>query len=675
MPRKYIRQTNRGSWSCESVTNALNAVRMRGVSVKAASERFGIPRSTLRDRLKGDGPVEETAAPRLGRAAIMSEEFEKDLAERVMYLSKVFYGVTTDKIASVAFEFAERQQINHRFNRTTRKAGRDWIKSFMRRNPEVTVRKPENLSLARIEAVNRKNLRTFFDNLAEIIGSGNFTPHRIFNVDETGLSAVVTGGKVVAAKGAKRVGRVASGERGKTTTAICCVSAAGEAVPPMLIFGGRKRLKPELLDGCPTGTVGGVSDNGWVSAELFLRWFEHFVSHVGPSPQRRFLLLMDNHSSHVSMELVCEARKHGVEIVTLPPHTSHILQPLDVAVYGPLKKAWHRQVQYHHDTHPGERICDGDVGKLFGRAYDIAVKTNYHSIISGFRSTGICPYNPDKVLSKDDVFVHNAVLATDDEETDINLEEQQGGADMDAGERGDDGILLHQGKSNVTSTPDASLRDPASADVGGEPTGHEQGPATPSSADVPRSPLPSSADVPRSPLSSSADVPRSPLSNSAGVSRSPLPSSADGTRSLLQDILPFPQVRRKKTMGKRRKRMSSVVLTSSPMKKMLEEQHNKKAKDRKEKEQKTKRKMFEEQGKKGKDKKEKEQKTESKRNKNRPAIKSADTTDNDICMYCREGVTGHNEAWLRCESCGGWAHEMCSNGSSSKGFICDLNCD
>ena len=113
-------------------------------------------------------------------------------------------------------------------------------------------------------------------------------------------------------------------------------------------------------------------------------------------------------------------RHHTGVAVLPPPHTSHILQPLDVAVYRPLKKAWYQQVQCHHDTHPGERICDGDVGKLFWKAYDIAIKTNYHSIISGSRSTGICPYNnPYKVLSKDAV-VHNAVLTTDDEETDFD---------------------------------------------------------------------------------------------------------------------------------------------------------------------------------------------------------------------------------------------------------------
>ena len=210
--------------------------------------------------------------------------------------------------------------------------------------------------MARVEAVNRGNLKIFYDNLAELVGKHQYPPHRIYNVDETGISPVVPGTKVLAGRGAKRVGRVASSERGKTTTIVGCVNAAGDAVPPMVVFGGRKRLKAELLKGTPIGTIGGVSDNGWITTELFCKWFDHFVEHVRPSDDKRVLLVMDNHSSHVSMKLVCEARRCGVDIVTLPPHSSHILQPLDIAVYGPFKKAWTRQVQFFHDTHPGERV-------------------------------------------------------------------------------------------------------------------------------------------------------------------------------------------------------------------------------------------------------------------------------------------------------------------------------
>ena len=111
------------------------------------------------------------------------------------------------------------------------------------------MRKPENLSMARVEAVNRENLKKFYDNLEELQGKCQYPPHRIYIVDETGISPVVPGKEILAEKGVKRVGKVSSGEEGKTTSTVGCVNAAGDAVPPMVIFGGRKRRKTELLNG------------------------------------------------------------------------------------------------------------------------------------------------------------------------------------------------------------------------------------------------------------------------------------------------------------------------------------------------------------------------------------------------------------------------------------------
>jgi hypothetical protein len=49
------------------------------------------------------------------------------------------------------------------------------------------------------------------------------------------------------------------------------------------------------------------------------------------------LLLLDNHESHLSLEVLELAKKHGVEFFGLPPHTTHLFQPLDVALFKPLK--------------------------------------------------------------------------------------------------------------------------------------------------------------------------------------------------------------------------------------------------------------------------------------------------------------------------------------------------
>ena len=47
-----------------------------------------------------------------------------------------------------------------------------------------------------------------------------------------------------------------------------------------------------------------------------------------------------SHHSHMSLELIREARDNKVVILCLPPNTTHLLQPLDVSVFAPLKKAW-----------------------------------------------------------------------------------------------------------------------------------------------------------------------------------------------------------------------------------------------------------------------------------------------------------------------------------------------
>ena len=67
-------------------------------------------------------------------------------------------------------------------------------------------------------------------------------------------------------------------------------------------------------------------------------FMKHFVSVTKCTKEKPVLLLLDNHDSHVSLDLVDYCRENGVVLVTFPPHCSHKLQPLDRSVYGPFKK-------------------------------------------------------------------------------------------------------------------------------------------------------------------------------------------------------------------------------------------------------------------------------------------------------------------------------------------------
>lgn len=163
------------------------------------------------------------------------------------------------------------------------------------------------------------------------------TPDRIYNWDETGVTVVPkTNSKIIAKRGRKQVGVIVSAERGQTVTVEICFSAAGNYMPPMLIF-PRKKMNPEPMVNSQAGAWGTYSDSGWITSELFLQWFKRFVIFSAASKERPVLLLLDGHSTHTqNIDLINEARAHGVIILCFPPHTTHRLQVTDVAFMRPL---------------------------------------------------------------------------------------------------------------------------------------------------------------------------------------------------------------------------------------------------------------------------------------------------------------------------------------------------
>src|ERR1043165_675989 len=103
---------------------------------------------------------------------------------------------------------------------------------------------------------------TIFAIYREELVKEQYTAMRISNVDETGIYCCSQTWKDFGQAWSKAGGKITSGEKGVTTTVNCAINAAGEYLPPMLIF-RRKRMTHILLRGAPPGTVGGCSENGW----------------------------------------------------------------------------------------------------------------------------------------------------------------------------------------------------------------------------------------------------------------------------------------------------------------------------------------------------------------------------------------------------------------------------
>lgn len=252
-------------------------------------------------------------------------------------MSNKFYGLTREQFRKVSYSVAKRMGIEQRFNQVNQTAGKDWLAGFLQCHPDLSIRKAEAVSINRILGFNKIEVTLFFNNLERLMMQHSFEPQMIYNVDETGITTVQETEKNIAPKGQKRVGSVTSWERGKTVTVICAMSASGSFIPPLFIF-PRQRHSSQLEKDGPLGAVYTCSHNGWTNEKIFILWLRHFIKHTKPTAETPILLVLDNHNSHTTLEAWELAKENHVIMLSIPPHSSHRLQPLDVAFIPRLKE-------------------------------------------------------------------------------------------------------------------------------------------------------------------------------------------------------------------------------------------------------------------------------------------------------------------------------------------------
>lgn len=289
----------------------------------------------------------------------------------------------------MGYQLAEKNGLAHRFNKHNGMAGKDWVKAFLSRHSDLTVRSPEPTSGARAMGFNRVAVGKFFALLNQILDTYGIKPDRIFNCDETGVSVNPKHqSKIVASKGKRQVGIKASAERGQT---VCpCVLLSSRCLYAAYACFSRVRMQEEFQLGLPPGAWAEVheSASGWM-VDLFYTWFKEFVKFSKSTKSAPVLSILDGHATHTkNLEVINTARQHGVIILCLPPHSSHKLQPLDVAFmnYEEQVKKWLR--------------CN-QVSSLFGAAFIQAATMK--TAINGFRKTGIWP--PDQRVFSDSDFL------------------------------------------------------------------------------------------------------------------------------------------------------------------------------------------------------------------------------------------------------------------------------
>lgn len=232
----------------------------------------------------------------------------------------------------------------------------------------LSLRYSQGTSIARVAGFNKQQVENFFGLYRSLLEGRDIPPSRIWNMDETGLRTVQTPRRVISVKGKRNVGKITSAERGTLVSLLCACNAAGGYLPPMYIF-PRKRMTETLMNGAPPQAVGYASSSGYVDSDLFLKWLEHFVQYARPSADSPHVIILDGHHSHKTLAAVEFCRAHGIHLLTLPPHSTHKMQPLDRTYSKELKSEYNNVADSFMVTHPGQCITVHEMARLSGTAY------------------------------------------------------------------------------------------------------------------------------------------------------------------------------------------------------------------------------------------------------------------------------------------------------------------
>lgn len=165
-------------WSDDQMAAALEAVMKDGLSSNRAADTYGVPRSTLKDRISGR--VVHGVNP--GPKPYLTEDEERDLADHLLKAAEIGYGKTRRDVCCIVETYLKQkgtlkgEAVSH-----------GWWEKFMRRNPSLRLRVGDSTAGVRLDAVNEENMKNYFDLLKKTYTDHGFDKHpqTIYNMGST----------------------------------------------------------------------------------------------------------------------------------------------------------------------------------------------------------------------------------------------------------------------------------------------------------------------------------------------------------------------------------------------------------------------------------------------------------------------------------------------------------
>ena len=359
----------------------------KGYPIKTTARKFVIPAQTLRE---GYGSRRSRYLCSWSSTLLSFKEKETPV-EHVLTFAELGYGYTNVQLQHLCGELA------FKFGRmkSQKVLSNCWLYGFPKYwKHKLTALNERSLESCRAKSATPEQISSYYDNLLEKYElKVKDKPMHIFNLDETVLQPYQKPPNIIAAPNSKLQAIVSP--KSTTVTLTGCANAIGNSLPPYFVFKG-KRWNQELMKGASPGARVILSDSGWSNSTNFHKYLEeHFLPIVRFSTDvsQPLLLFNDRHSSHISISLIDWANEKNLILFVFPPpplHTSHLLQSLDVGIFGPFKSYYHADCSVYMKKSIGEVVTRYNMCEIGYIGYLKSMTPM--NIQTAFRKTGIYPY-------------------------------------------------------------------------------------------------------------------------------------------------------------------------------------------------------------------------------------------------------------------------------------------
>ena len=313
--------------------NACQDVR-DGLSLRKAASSNDILRQILRDRLAGVLPHSEAHK----HQQKLSEAQEQHLKDWILVQDAIGFPPTHIQVCYFAQRIARK-------NNYDEPIGRHWVENFLARHKEIKTLRSRKIDTARFNGATTNRINAFFQ-LLQLPEIKAIPKENRYNMDECDVMEGQGHNGLVLGNAEKNVVLQKNPGSRIWMTIVEFISADGRALTPLVIFKGetdQQQWLPEDRDFLSSWDFKSSTEE-WTDDKIALTWLKTiFIPQTMSQKEgEKRLLIIDGHGSHATDEFMFECFYNGIHVLWLPPHSSHVTQPLDVTVFGPVKNAYRR---------------------------------------------------------------------------------------------------------------------------------------------------------------------------------------------------------------------------------------------------------------------------------------------------------------------------------------------